>query len=89
MPDKYYYVTWEEQKNRSCYSYYTLVCGSSVKDLKEIVFDEQNTRRGFNKPHMFHTRVTKAIPDDLDKRTPGRLYSKEMLGRLYDKGGTT
>ena len=75
MKDKYYYVTWDENKFRSCYSYWVIVIGRSVNEVKEVfVWNEQNYRRGTGKPHMFHVRVTKAAPDDLDSRSPGTIY---------------
>lgn len=75
MRNKYYYVTWDEYRNKVHKACWCWGWGNSVKHVKQnFVADEQNWRRQTGKPHMFHVEVTLKKPDDLDKRVRGHLY---------------
>ena len=70
-----YYITWYERKNNK--SRWFIICnyfGESAKEVKAHMDIEQNYRRVYNKPHMFHLTVSLSRPSDAALRERGHLY---------------
>ena len=67
---KTYTITWDEKKFRTECGYFSKIICNDREAARDIYFAEQDRRRLYDLPHMFHVKIGMKVS------TEGRTYKQ-------------